>query len=509
MKQATGTRLGSRAVYVDELGETLRAKKFTAITAAILLLGTSTARADLLDLLGQFSNDVERESAVATQAVYDQLKTAGCSDFQVGPTTACGGSRFLVWRNVREVVHNANALTPNETSGSILFSLGRANATLLGRALQWCNGEEFAAMGSLASSFTGTQTANLAARITALRFGSNGFRLASSDFDKRGLQHGGGASADSEALTSAWSGFINGDYTAGDREVTQRENAFDFIGRHFSAGIDKRLNDHWVTGAVLGYQNQTLNFVDVLPGATVNVVDADTHTNGASLMPFILYQNERWFFNASLGYEQLKFDSNRHVNYASGTLATTLINHNTEDDGDTHSHTWSSYETLGYSWQAAPALSIEPSLSVDYRHITIDQFTESDLQNDGFNFTVDKQNIESLEAIPELHIQYSFTPRFGVWTPYIDAQWHKQFKDKPRVIHALYAGAADSLNSDAKFSIETDAQDSSYQVYTAGFSAALSSAQRGGVQVYANYRWYQQLEHFSLHSLSAGLRYEF
>jgi hypothetical protein len=485
-----------------------------ALVSAAALSGT--AHADLLNI-GNYSNQIETDAAIATQAIYNQLlPICGVQT----ATAACTGDALKVWTFVNEVVINANDITagigtnppsiPGNNTGSS-GTLGRTSKVLLGRALQWCSGEEFTALGSQASSFTGGQIANLATRISGLRLGSGGLRVAY-NYPYGTVSYGGGASGDSQS--SGWSTFINGDYTDGKHQVTTHQNAFGFIGRNFTAGADKRLSNNWVAGAIIGYQNQNLNFVDTLGDTTINVVDADTTARGASAMPYLLFQKDigehfGWFFNGSVGYQKMRFDMDRHINYGSGTASPVPITHNTVANSSIHSHTWSSYDSIGLSWRATPKLIIEPSLSADWRHITINGFTEEDVNNAGFNFVVDEQRINSLEVIPALRLQYSFTPSFGVWTPYVDAQLHEQLHDQSRDIRAVYAGVANLVTDSAKFNIHTDAADKSYQVYTAGFSAVLSGSQRGGLQVYGNYRWYRQLQDYSLHTISAGLRYEF
>ncbi len=484
-----------------------RAVQLTLLSAAML---SGTAHADLLNLIGGYSNQIETDAAIATQAIYNQLAPICLIGAGQG---ACTGDALKVWTFINEVVINANDITAGRTGTAITQgTLGRGNTALLGRALQWCSGEEFTALGSQASSFTGGQIANLATRIAGLRLGSGGLRVAD-NYPYGTVPYGGGASGDSQS--SGWSTFINGDYTDGKHNVTTHQNAFDFIGRNFTAGADKRLSNNLVAGAIFGYQNQSLNFVDTLGDTTINVVDANTTARGGSVMPYLLYQKDigqhfGWFVNASVGYQKMRFDMDRHINYASGALLPPLtINHNTVATSSIDSHTWSSYDSLGLSWRATPKFIIEPSLSADWRHITINGFTEDDINNAGFNFTVDEQRINSLEVIPALRLQYSITPSFGVWTPYVDAQWHRQLHDQSRDIRAVYAGVADLVTDAAKFNIHTDAQDKSYQVYTAGFSAVLSGSQHGGLQVYGNYRWYRQLQDYSLHTISAGVRYEF
>jgi len=471
---------------------------------------STTAHADLLNLIGGYSNQIEVDAAVATQAIWNQLAPICLLGEGQG---ACTGDAQKVWTFVNEVVINANDITAGRAGTNITpGTLGRGNTTLLGRALQWCSGEEFTALGSQATAFTGGQIANLATRISGLRFGSTGLRIAD-NYSYGTIPYGGGASGDRQS--SGWSMFVNGDYTDGEHHVTTRQNEFDFIGRNFTIGADKRLNNDWVAGVIFGYQNQSLNFIDTLGDTTVNVVNADTRSRGGSAMPYVLYQQDLnqqfgWFFNASFGYQKMRFDMDRHVTYASGALLPPLtINHNTVNVSSIDSHSWSSYDSIGLSWRATPKFIIEPSVSLDWRHITINGFTETDINDAGFNFIVDEQRINSLEVIPALRIQYSITPSYGVWTPYVDAQWHRQLHDQSRDIRAIYAGVADLVTDAAKFNIHTDPADKSYQVYTAGFSAVLSGSQRGGLQVYGNYRWYRDLQDYSLHSISAGLRYEF
>jgi uncharacterized protein YhjY with autotransporter beta-barrel domain len=473
------------------------------LLAATTLSGT--AHAGLLDI-GKYSNQIESDAAIATQAIYNQLSPV-C--LQAAGQGACTGDALKVWRFINEVVINADDIVAGRTTAGqgTPGTLGRPNTLLLGRALQWCSGEEFTALGSQASAFTGGQIANLASRVAGLRLGSS-LRIASNGKYGYGtVPYGGGASGDE--ARSGWSAFVNGDYTDGDHQVTTHENAFDFIGRNFTAGVDKRVNDRWVAGVILGHQSQNLTFVDVLPTVAVNVVDANSNSRGNSLMPYALYQGDNWFFNASVGYQKMRFDLNRRINYGSGAVSPTPITHDTLATSSIDSNSWSSYETLGFSWRPSPKFIIEPSLSADWRHITIDEFTEADVNNAGFNFVVDEQRINSLEVIPALRVQYSFTPGYGVWTPYVDAQWHKQLRDQARDIRAVYAGVAGLVTDAAKFNIHSDAADDSYQVYTAGFSAILSGSQHGGVQVYGNYRWYRELQDYSLHTISAGLRYEF
>ncbi|MES1190358.1 MAG: autotransporter outer membrane beta-barrel domain-containing protein [Steroidobacter sp.] len=509
----------------------------SAALVPLAVLVTSTAHADLTDLInaGQLAgyNEIRFQSAVATQAVYDQLKTAGCDDAQTGPTAKCGNGAYLVWRNVREVVHNANywsnQLNANGVQKPTTFTLGRTVAQL-GGALQWCNGEEFASLNSLSTSFISAQTSSLAARVTALRFGASGFHAANVSLnDDESLAYdiaprGGGASADDDSDDdydsahspwSVWGIFGNGSYIKGEKAPTGSEEGFDYKGPSFNIGVDHRVSQHWVLGAMTGYQKQSLDFTPFLNNLAVGGSDM----SGFSVQPYALYESDHWYLNLSLGYQNIKFDTNRIVNYGTqaGTIlpVTITVAHNTTDDSAAHAGSLSSYDTLGFSIRPVAAWSIEPSLSLDYQHLHIGQFTENDLNNQGFAFTVDGQTINSIEGIPELRMQYTFTPHFGVWTPYVDVQWHHQFNTSPRTVNAIYADAQNLLTPAASFTIKTDELDPWYQVYAAGIAAVIrgSSAgethSSGGLQLYANYRRYEGLRNYKQQIYAAGLRYEF
>ena len=89
--------------------------------------------------------------------------------------TACSDEdRFFVYLNARELVQTANEI---RGSGATIASLGQ-DLEGLGLALRWTAAEELAAQGSMATEFANGQLSNLAARLSALRFGARGFGVA-------------------------------------------------------------------------------------------------------------------------------------------------------------------------------------------------------------------------------------------------------------------------------------------------------------------------------------------
>lgn len=486
------------------------------ITASLSAYATGLV-AGLNDI--DFGSVVSNDAASANQATYDQIKaTTSCNDGQTQATQACNGGTFLVWKNVRELVHSANDLTGD---GPTEFSL-QQDEEQLGNTMRWTAGEEFAAQGSMSSNFINGQLSGLASRITALRYGSTGFRYtdnaASSGTEYMAsngavLDTGGGAGDDKSGVGwSPWGGFINFSYVRGDKEATDREDAFDFDGADINIGFDYRYGDNWIFGVVAGYQQQLIDF-----DSSQSVVDGEIKGTGFSLMPFVLFQEDNWFWTLSLGYQGMTFDTERRISYLSNN--TNIASTNTVSESDTSSQIFSAYSSGGYAFRPTSAFTVEPYLSFDYYNVNIDEYSENDLLNEGFNFTVLEQSIDYFEGAFGLKLQYTFTPRFGVIVPYFDAQWHHQFNTDARDIDAVYEEAASTLagNSGTFFRLPTDPLDENYEVYAIGLSAVVRGARQreaggpatGGIQTYINYRIVNNLEYYEQSTISLGLRMEF
>lgn len=471
--------------------------------------------ADLSDLTGSFGSELEERSALANQATYNQLLASGCTDGQRNPSSSCGGLTFISWSAVRELVHTANDIMG---SGSTLFSLG-LDIQGLGFSLRWTAGEEFSTQGDMANNFVGGQLSGLANRISALRFG--GSRIAVNAYEHEGIlvaaQHlhgnrGGGASADQEPAWSPWGTFFNSSYTYGNKKATEREDAFDFEGMTLSGGVDYRFSDHHVLGIMLGYQEDEIDF-----DSSQSIVDGGVEMDGYSLQSFYLYQADNWYFNTSLGYQMMNFDMNRSIRYPS--LNVDVDSTDTSAVSSTDATSYSSSSTIGLTFSLLPTVSLDIYTSLDYQQIDVDGFREKDLQNDGFDFVVASQEIDSLETATGLKLQYVWTPSFGVFIPYFDFQHRIQHRDDARNIKAYYFNAQESLSdiNDASFILPTEAPESIYQIYTIGLSTIIRGARQseldqaasGGMQAFINVRFFEGLELIEQTQISGGLRYEF
>ena len=483
-----------------------------------------------------FANDVELRAAVANQQTFDVLDAecnpGGVLDRVANPTdspsASCVGDVFSIYLTIRELVHTANDLLG---VGPNVASLG-LDQEGLGAALRWTAAEEFAAQGSAATEFSNSQLSNLAARVNALRFGARGFsvaglyhpamrddvRVAQATYGRRG----GGASAD-DATFSRWGGFINGSFGYGNKEDTDLENAFDFDSSEITLGVDYRFDNGIVLGGMVGWTQQTIDFDEA--ASAIRVVDGGMESDGTSLIAFGLYQGEKTFVSASLGFGSLDYDAERQIKYGS----------NNPDIGASNSialskpkaDTATATLNAGYAWNVG-RLIVEPQFNLEYLDVSIDAFSEQRsitplgmVDDDAFNLNISDQTIESLETSIGVRLQYTFTPSIGVIVPFAKVFLHREFESDPREILAGY-GALDGSGLFAggaplQFAVPTDAIDDSFITFGAGVSTVLRGGRQrdfngpvtGGLMGFMQYESTQGIDNYEQTVVSVGVRYEF
>jgi len=495
----------------------------TLSVSLVSALCMSSAHASLQSLIdADVFNELEQQAAVATLETYRRLiSNAGCSDNLIrdpgdtagdgNPSSQCTGQVFTLFTNVREIIHTANELTGD---GPTAFSL-RSNIEGLGFALRWTAAEEYVAQGNISSEFVGGQVSGVATRLTALRAGASGFNvigLAShydgnrqNDAHSSNYIRGTGASSDGGSY-GRLGGFITYDFGSGERAPTDLEDAFDFESSQITMGLDYRITDEWILGAVVGISDQEVDF-----DASQSIVEGNMVADGLSVMPFAMYQRGQWFISGSAGFQQMSFDTSRAIRYPSGNL--NLPATDTVTVSSTDASMFSLFFEAGHSFQWQK-FSSEPFLNIKYSDIAIDEFVEDDVNDDAFDLVIAKQDFSSQELTLGVKFQYTFTPSYGVFIPFLTLEHVKQSDDAPRSIQAYYAQDVVSENA---FDIPTESLDSAYNVYSLGFSSVIRGARQtvvgggvgGDVQAFFSYKQLEQLEGFDIQFYSLGVRYTF
>jgi outer membrane autotransporter protein len=436
-----------------------------------------------------FQSPIEEAAANAVQRTYDSLIASGCAAAQLADTGQCGGNTFSLFESVRELVETANQLAGVQGLRQFSLNLDQEN---LGFALRWNAAEEFAAQGSSATEFSNSQLSSLASRVAALRFATRG--------------RGGGASGDSEGGAKRWGGFINGSYGYGSKDDTSdpfelttgtngNEVGFDFDGQEMTLGVDYRINDSWVVGALGGYTQRDVDF-----DSSVSIVDGGIEAEGESLIVFGLWEGERYYLSGSLGGQWMTYEMERRITYPS--LNPLIPSTDDTRFSETDSTALTATFGAGYT-RSVNAFGFELFAHADYQDITIDGFDEE--LGSGHELTIGEQTIESLEIAAGLDLHYVFRPRFGVFRPYLRGEYRKELEGDIRTISSFYSSVNEAGAGGTDFSIDTDDPDDDYMLATAGFSVVFPN----GLQGYLQYQQVFDLDLYDDRVIGGGVRFEF
>jgi len=454
---------------------------------------------DTLTAQGVFQFDnLERLAAIANDNAYVKVQ-ALCG---VGPQNAaptCTGNTLTLFNRLRELENNANELLNNR--GETQFSL-HLTPEDISEALRWTAPEEYAAQGSMASKFVNSQASVLNNRFSALRFATQGIKLAdggSGSWNAHGFSYayngsarGGGASADgSDSFLSRVSVFANGGFGSGDKDPTTYEDAFFFDSTEVSAGADVRLTSRMVVGVLLGHTEKRVDF-----NAAKSIVDGSIRGNGQSALAYFQFETDSAFVNLALGAQHLSLSTRRRITYPSNNVDIPSI------DVTSFSNTGSNalIATLGagysFHWRGFTA---EPYLNLTNTHTKINAFTEH--SDDGFDIYTPTQTIESLEGALGVRTQYAILNRFGVIVPFVYAEARRQFRDNARNIASGYKGDGGATD----FNLPTDDPVKHYYVVGAGGSVVL----KHGLQGFMQYVRVLDYTNYTDHTVSGGVRWEF
>jgi uncharacterized protein YhjY with autotransporter beta-barrel domain len=402
--------------------------------------------------------------------------------------------------------------------------------------MQQVSGEELHAQGTMSTRVTNGQFANIAGRLNALRIGGSsaalGGRVAATgtyddpsrnsptyqdvSLDSRMLT-GGGAQDDADISGSRWGWFLEGSFATGDRDETVAENGFDFDSTSFTLGVDYLL-DSGVIGASIGIDAYEADF-----NPSMVVSGGNVEVEGTSGSLFGALFRDRWYFDGILSFGRLDSDTARDAFYVSNNPACAPApcpGVNTTLGGETEGDFVSAGMSVGYDYNRGN-WDITPQLSLAYRDIGLDSYSETDPSGGGLALAYDKQEIKSLKSIIGVAFAGNFSRDFGILSPQFRIEWHHEFEDDPSRLIAKYAvedqlaalgvqGAAGAgtfsfSNCISCFLINGDEIDTDFGVASAGLSAVFSRR----IQIYGVIDTLLGLDHLSSTAFSAGIRGQF
>ncbi len=299
----------------------------------------------------------------------------------------------------------------------------------------------------------------------------------------------GSAETQPGGVQSPWGLFVQGSYNSGRHDQTDNEDPFDFHAVSVTAGVDYNFGT-----AVLGVSVGHDNFNGGIRASGTAVSGGSTRVKGTSGSLYGAWFGPAWYFNGIINYGSLKSDQSREVkytaNYAAGfdpqvipgatdqcTATTCTVTVDRILNGSPDGNAFAIGATAGYQYTAF-GLDVSPTLSVNYRRVKFDSFSENDpsLANDGLALSFGEQTIESLRSILGVQASKPISVSFGVVSPVVRVEWDHEFKTGVRSVAAHYAFDPSCVNGvcDSNFALPTDTPAANYGVVGGGVVVTLA-----------------------------------
>lgn len=280
---------------------------------------------------------------------------------------------------------------------------------------------------------------------------------------------------------SPWGVFVSGDFERGDRELPST-NGFDFTTNTVMAGVDYRLNNHWVLGsAVSGSQGK----------AEQNGRPDETELSQSALSLFGSFYADNFYVDALASFGKNDYDMARSV--LEGTAVKSLAN------ADTKGSEASFGLGAGYQFDFT-TMQLKLFTRLDYINVGVDGYTE--VSNDAAMLVAKINDFDIKSFTSNLGVTYTWiiNTSFGVLSPELGVDYEHQFKGDGFNVDGQFIGG-----DAGEFSISTFDKDANYF----NGNLALNAVFTQGVSAYLSYTGQFGRDKWSSDHYALGARMEF
>jgi outer membrane autotransporter protein len=363
------------------------------------------------------------------------------------------------------------------------------------------------------------QFGNISARLAALRGGATGLlvkgrtlepdeplpgpRVASISGTQLAAAPGTADSSDpatSLAALGRLGVFLNGSYSWGDVDATDREAGFDFDAWGFSAGVDYRLTPSLVLGAAFGYTATSADYTQ--NGGKVDVDDFAGSLYGT------YYVTDKFYVDGILSFGYDTYSLSRRIVYSIPTVppgtGVTNVNQTAQSDPDGYYFAVGVAGSYDFNWGA---LTVGPIARLNYLNTKVNGYTETisgTAPGFGLGLDVQSQTIESLTSGVGLQATYAINTPIGVLLPQVAFEWQYEFLDNARPIKAHFINDP-TPSSQTTISWDTDNPDRNF--FNIGAGVTMTFAR--GIAAYVYYETILGLDRVSEQRVAGGVRVSF
>lgn len=289
------------------------------------------------------------------------------------------------------------------------------------------------------------------------------------------------------------------EHDAGSTPVAERALDGDALGVEF--GLDYRLSERAVLGALLGLERSDYQFLAESPGT--NFVPQSRSGDGESeeihLTLFGSFAiGDAGYLDLSGGFGRLDGTYRRYSVFQESTR--TLPQVNTEMTGDTDGTT--TWLGLSGGWDfGTGALGFGVFGGLNWAKAKLDGYSEVDASASGLAMSFSATQRKSLLGSAGLRASYTLSGSSGVFIPQLRVEYQREFESDPQSVVARFL----LDDGDNSFALVGDDPDKS--AIEAGLS--LSAVMPGGWNLFADYALLFASDDLERNRITLGLRKEF
>jgi outer membrane autotransporter protein len=358
--------------------------------------------------------------------------------------------------------------------------------------------EQASAPRKLVTQISSVQVDNLTERLSALRSGARGISLRgltvgigeqtihggllASAID-RGLESGGGASADEAWPFERLGIFITGDVQWGSKDKTTNEDGFEFDTLGLTAGADYRFTDGLILGAALGFASTKVD-IDAAGGS----LDGDSWS--LSLYG-TYYPTDHFYLEGSATYGWDSYDQDRNIAYS---LLGNTRQAKANFDGDQYTLLFGA----GYDLIRGGSI-IDMYGRLRYTSASLDDYREQGAN--GLDLVIAGQDAASLSSILGAQLSRSISTSKAVLIPQGWIEWEHEFEKGDEEVQGYFANDPNRFG----FALPTDALDTDLIRLGVGLGAQFGQ----GRIAFVSFQTSLGMDDYSEHNVTAGIRMEF
>lgn len=406
--------------------------------------------------------------------------------------------------HINATSYQASALTPNQfaiaanldsfavnPTGDMLTVLNTVDASGdPASAFEAFSPQKYQIFGDIAFATQNSLSLGIDERLNNLRDGSENIdtmgiggdnATTTAGFSKDGKDNKNVVVPEAKGSERRWGFFASGDVLLGNFDARQnmQESKFDTAG--LILGVDGRINENWVIGALFDYQHTTADMDSIGSEARVDSYGGGIYSG---------YHNGGYFANGLVTYGHNDYDSTRVIAFPG---LTRFASSNTSGDQE------GANLDGGYDFKINESLTVGPIAGLQYTHLRVDGFNEYGAGS--ASLAVDSQDADSLRS--RLGFRADFHKQIGREVAFAAegrAEWQHEFLDDSRDISASFLGSG--LGS---FAVGTTKPERDAALVGGGINFTV----RDRMTIFVDYNAQVGQESYFEQSVKGGLKFSF